>query len=290
MIGRWAVWKREAAVILGALFTLIAFGTSWVLFSQSQFVSIGTLLITIIISMPVTAKLLKQEAQRVRECTHFWHTHEPIVDFLLYFFIGVFVASFLLALVFPGKIFSAHDLYGSQVLSSPDLWLLLRNNIIVMVVSFALSVFYGSGVLFLIVLNANLFASGLAAAARQVIPQQLGFLGNYAFIACNMGVLLFHGVPELASYIFAAVAGSLLAKAFEPNIQFSEHFYRLLKDAGKIVLYALGALLVGVLIESLVSANLAASGICVKQPVTVLAIALVLIIVLVLIEQTRKNK
>ena len=109
--------KRPAySFFLGAFFTLISFFTSFLLFKGTpNFIGISTILFTVILVMPIANKLFyREERLEINKKLGFLKKHEHIIDFFVYFFIGVFIVLFAIALPRPNMVFSEQQLYNIQ--------------------------------------------------------------------------------------------------------------------------------------------------------------------------------
>ena len=317
---KWAEKKNIYSIFLGIFFTLIAFITSNILFKNApSFIGVATLFFVVVISIPSIRKLFESEEMiEVRgKKQPFLKEHEAIIDFYIYFFIGIFVTLFVIALFVPSLVFSEAQLYGGATeeisvnsiaqglpppptpsaklagielsFLNPEMYLIFKNNFYIMLIAFALSLFYGSGALFLIVLNASIFASALASTIRIKLPE-LGFLFKLTFISCNMGIMFLHMIPEVSSYLLAAIAGGVLSKAFVKEKFWSKEFKTVLKDSLILLVSAFIVLVVAAIIEIMISKSLFTSDICINYKYVVLISITVIILGLIIFEIFRKRK
>lgn len=288
----------EYSLYLGVIYSLLSFITSYLLFINiPSFIGVSTLLFTVILSVPIIIKLFQYEERLELKQKNFFKRHRVITDFFIYFFIGVFIVFFVLSLAWPDKVFSQNHLYGTtsnQITGSlpiPDSFLIsaiFKNNLFVMLIAFALSLFYGSGALFLIILNASIFASALATLVRTTAPAGT-FLTKYSFVACNLGIMFFHMIPEVSAYLLAAIAGGVLSKAIMKEKFLSPNFNKILQNSGFLLLIALAVLYLAALIEVKLSRHLFQAQTCSTHMNSILFIALAIIIGLIALEITRKK-
>ena len=148
--------------------------------------------------------------------------------------------------------------------TNKESFMIFKNNAYVMIISFALSLFYGAGALFLITLNASIFASSLAAVIK-TSHAQLGFLAVYSFTICNLGILFLHAIPEVIGYLLAAISGGVLSHAFIREKIMSGNFKIVLKDAILLLLIAIFVLLIAAVLENNVSSKLFSADVCTKN-------------------------
>ncbi|MBS3102641.1 stage II sporulation protein M [Candidatus Woesearchaeota archaeon] len=303
---KWVEKRPVYSFLLGVFFTIISLFTSMILFRNTpNFIGISTILFTVILIVPTVNKLFDLEEKiEVKKNISFFKKHEHIIDFFIYFFIGVFIVLFVVALISPGIVLSEQQLYsietkvvqeGRKLPPPPamgqesELLRIFRNNIYVMIISFVLSLFYGSGALFLITLNASIFASALANAVKSNLTD-FGFLFVYSFTLCNLGVLLFHAIPEVGGYLIAAIAGGVLSHAFIREKIGGKNFKIVLKDSVILVLIASLVLFTAAFIETEVSKRLFTSNVCAKSKFLIIFLLASAIIALVIFEYMRKKK
>jgi hypothetical protein len=303
---RWAEKRPAYSSLLGVIFTVIAFFTSFLLFRQTpNFIGISTILFTVILIIPTVNKLFdREERLEVKEKLSFFIKHEHIIDFFIYFFIGVFMVLFIIALIEPNMIFSEQQLYNVQdkviertadlpapppAVEGQEIARILKNNLYVMVIAFVLSLFYGAGALFLITLNASIFASALANVVKSSLPG-IGILSAYSFTLCNLGIMFFHLIPEVSGYLLAAIAGGVLSHAFIREKRSSKNFKIVLMDSIVLLIAAIVFLVIAAVIENEISKRLFTSGVCVESKFLVIFILGVVIAGIILFEILRKKK
>ena len=304
---KWAEKRPVYSLFLGIFFTLISFFTSFLLFRETpNFIGISTILFTVILVIPTVNKLFDlEEKLEVKEKLSFFIKHEHIIDFFIYFFIGVFIVLFVIALIKPNMVFSEEQLYNIQTsiveegrkLPPPptlgsegkEILRLFKNNMYVMIISFILSLFYGGGALFLITLNASIFASALANVIRNSLPN-VGFISTYTFTLCNLGVMFFHMIPEVSGYLLAAIAGGVLSHAFVREKIGGKNFRIVLLDSIILLIVAIVFLIVAAFIENEISKKLFTSNICVDSHFLIIFILGLILVGIVLFELRRKKK
>ncbi|MBW3003844.1 stage II sporulation protein M [Candidatus Woesearchaeota archaeon] len=305
--GRWLLRRTRYSFFLGLGFPLLALLASYVLFHYSgtrHLISITMILFTVIIALPIVNKLIMIEERReTKKKVRFFKDHEPIVDFYLYFFLGLFITFLLIAIFAPGLVFSEQQLYGGapqvDVVQQRNLppppsvdsgyKVILRNNLLVLAIAFFLSLFYNSGALFIIILNAAIFASALASVIRQNLPLT-NIFHSASFVVCNLGIMFFHMVPEVISYFFAAIAGGVLSKAISKEVIASKRFDKVFKDSLIFLGLSIGFLLLAGFVESEVSKKLFSSGVCVTNQYLIIFVAVAILVFILLLELYRKEK
>lgn len=219
-------WKSTSfSVIFGWIVGLVAFGTSYVLFrGVPHLIGFGTIFFSVLVALPICNKLFQTEEQRERKkYKGFWHEYKHIIDFFFYWFIGLFLIYFVLALIDPMFVFSMEHAFGQKITydtgnsismqSIPDsvqIKSIFKNNITVMILAFFLSLAYGAGSFFLIAFNASLFASALAGVVSASFTPS-DYLSTLIYLGCMISVFFLHSMAELFAYITAAIGGGILS-------------------------------------------------------------------------------
>ncbi len=312
--------KPAFALAAGVFFTLTGFITSYLLFKP--FVGLASILFTVILALPCLMRLFELEEAEQREETSFLTRNEALIDFYLYFFIGSFMVFFLIALVNSSLVFSIEDMqrgsaprgYATEFAPPPpafqqhgEIYSIFQNNFYVMIISFVLSLFYGAGSLFLITFNGSVFAATLAKVIKIKLPRDpswytytfslLGqsivfspaaFWSTYTFMACNLGIMFFHGIPEVLAYFFAAIAGGVLSEAFLREKFLSKGFFKISNNAFMLLSLSVIVLYIAAIIEISVSKYLFVHNVCVTNRWFVNSILLVIITSAVSFEVARK--
>ncbi|HLC46374.1 MAG TPA: stage II sporulation protein M [Candidatus Nanoarchaeia archaeon] len=315
----WVERRPTYSLLLGVVFTLIGFGTSMALFHPSgldHLVGISTILFTVIITIPGIVNLFNIEEEIETEETgsyfkNFFKEHEGVIDFHLYFFVGAFVVLFVISMISPELVFSQERLYnlpleqseqGAEIivdssqlppLLSPitmrETVSIMLNNMYVMLLAFILSLFYGSGALFLITLNASVFASSLARVVTADIIHGTALTAGL-IASCHLSIMFLHGIPEVLSYFLAAIAGGVLSKAFVQEHFMSWGFKRVLTDGLILMTAALLVVAFSAVIEVMISKRLFFSRVCTAVVVPAVIIGAVVFFGLAYLEFHRKYK
>ena len=303
----WAEKRPAYSLFLGVFFTLLSFLTSFLLFRDTpNFIGISTILFIVILVVPTINKLFDiEEKIEVKENLNFFRKHEHIIDFFVYFFIGVFLVLFLIALLKPNMVFSQQQLYSlkSTVISdgrrlppppleardSEQIAKLFKNNLYVMGIAFVLSLFYGAGALFLITLNASIFASAIAGAVSGTFAK-IGLVSGALYAVCNLGIIFLHMIPEVSGYLLAAIAGGVLSHAFIREKIGSKNFKIVLKDAFILLFISAIVLIIAAVTENEISRKLLISDSCSKSAWIIAALLSLIIFIIVVFEILRIKK
>jgi len=149
----------------------------------------------------------------------FWQRHEKdLIVFLLYF-TGVTLAFTIWSMILPGdaflvqtaKINQIHGLTGaatgalsgaSSASQASIFYSIFMNNMQVMIFAFLFSFIFGAGAVFILVWNASILGVYIGQLTKHFLDIPVVSL---SFIP--------HGVPEIAGYIMAGLAGGLISAA-----------------------------------------------------------------------------
>jgi len=118
----------------------------------------------------------------------------------------------------------------------------LESNLTVMLVSFVLSIFYGAGAIFLITLNASVFASFVVFVAQYLAE-------TIKEIFMIIGLFMIHMVPEISGFLIAAIAGGVLSKALMAEKWSSQRFRNVIKDSLMLLVIASVLIVVAAFLE-----------------------------------------
>jgi uncharacterized membrane protein SpoIIM required for sporulation len=151
--------------------------------------------------------------------SRFWVRHEKDIMILLFFFVGLTLSFAVWSVFMPQAFFQAQitkinaiqsiatgsvaDVAtGHAVDQFGTFTRILQNNLQVMTFSFIFSFIFGAGAIFIIVWNASVLGVYIGQLSRFVwqIP-----IVSLSFIP--------HGVPEIAGYLVAGLAGGLISAA-----------------------------------------------------------------------------
>lgn len=119
------------------------------------------------------------------------------------------------------------------------LFLIFANNIYVLIFTLVFSLVFGAGVIFILAWNATVIAAAIAIFTNsQLSSLPLGLL-RY----------LVHGVPEIAAYFIAALAGGIISAAVIRHQVGSEEFWKILQDSLNLIIISVVVLFVAALME-----------------------------------------
>ncbi len=220
---------------------------------------IFSVLFTIIPSVYfITLYIKKQERLDEKDIEHhyskgFWARHDKDMLVFLSFFLGLTFSYAFWAFILPPdtfqlqtmKIQEIRTVAGSVVegYAGVDQFTsfirVFTNNLQVMGFSFVFSVLFGAGAVFIIVWNAS------------ILGVYIGRLSESLFHIPGVSLsFLPHGIPEIAGYLIAGLAGGLISAAIIRGHK-KEILIGIVMDAGKLMAVALLFIFLGALIETM---------------------------------------
>ncbi|VVB60651.1 Stage II sporulation protein M [uncultured archaeon] len=259
--------KKPWHVLIYAIMatTVSLFLASYIFPSQ---VSTTFLFLVTIASFPMIYNVLNDEEtldeNYGRIDLGFLSIHKKAFDIYTYLFLGVVVASSFWYTILPQDFISGafseqiktlSSIRGENVQSGFALFggngfmPIFLNNFSVAFVSFLLSFFYGAGAIFVLSWNASViavFIGNMARAASAQISHPLSGIYSY-LLALPTGMLsiALHGVPEIAAYFIAGIAGGILSIGVIKRHQDT----RIIKDAAALFCLSVVLLIIAAFIE-----------------------------------------
>jgi len=255
--------KRHAYFILflSLIYVFIAYGIAYLFFKESMsLVAVFTLTIILIPSLHHIISL-EEQIERKNGLRHFFRNHATIFKVYFAAFLGI-----LIGFVMIGALFDSVDIYayqidfltgqssigagaiskfasGSYVPSFADVIGLFSQNLGVMLIAFALSVFYGAGAVFLVVFNASLFSAFL-----------FSFINSTSKTIASISFI--HFIPEISGFLLAAIAGAILSAAIINESFSSPYFKNVMKNTCIMLVFSIALVFMGVILEIYVSGSL----------------------------------
>ncbi len=116
---------------------------------------------------------------------------------------------------------------------------ILTNNIYVLIFTLVFSLLFGAGVIFILAWNASVIAAAIGIFTKSSLDKLPIAIGRY-FI---------HGIPEIAAYFVAALAGGIISIAIIRKDIETEKFWDILQDSLNLIIIAVVILIIAALIE-----------------------------------------
>lgn len=252
--------KKRYAFLLGFIAPIFGMFFAFILFRN--FFSFAAVIFTSVLIIPSISKLLTHEEKiEIREkkfhIPTFFKDHKDIFEVYLFVFLGMFLCFFIFSFFLSDIIIST--LQDSEILfSSPvalqfsslepgDFLYFFSKNLIVLLVCFVMSIFYGTGAIIIITWNAFIWSSYFAITALDT-PASV----NQSPILTPFLIIIFvlpHMITEVSSYFLGGIAGGVLSKSITHEKMLSKRFNHILTDALIILIVAIILLVVASYVE-----------------------------------------
>jgi uncharacterized membrane protein SpoIIM required for sporulation len=258
--------------IIGFFYTAVAILVSIFLFHNSialeKYNSIFIVTFTTILSIPFMyyiVKLEEKKEKKIKEETKLIKEHGRAVSALMFLFIGYILAFSLAYIALPqdirdsgfqaqlesycvinrGDIRNCSNINGLSVtgrdvgLSLRGVSAILSNNFFVMITVLLFSFLFGGGAIFILAWNASVIGTAIGLFSKGAIENiPLSFL-RY----------LVHGLPEIAAYFVAALAGGIISVAVIKHDFGKKEFWHVMQDSLDLIILALIILVVAAFME-----------------------------------------
>jgi uncharacterized membrane protein SpoIIM required for sporulation len=194
-------------------------------------------------------ELLEEEYIREHHEKFFWVRHEKDIMIMMFFFLGLTMAFAFWSFIMPESLFQVQiakinqitggsGVTGAAINQGEMFSRILTNNLQVMGFSLLFSFIFGAGVVFIIAWNASILGIYVGAKLSETVWHipvvTLGFLP--------------HGIPEIAGFVCAGLAGGLLSAALIRNRDM--HMLKIIgMDSAKIMGIAISLIFMAAAIE-----------------------------------------
>lgn len=242
---------------------------SWIFSSDvvlSKYSGILVVTFSVIFSLPFMYYLIKNEEERDIEEEGIFRIlkeHSRALRALLWLFLGFVVAFSFWHMILPSSNFQAQietycvinrpanfdecvlD-YGIKASKTTGLitakdrvLMIFANNMYVLIFSLILSLIFGAGAIFVLSWNASVIAAAIGIFAKS----------NLGKLPCGIFRYMIHGLPEIAAYFIAVMAGGIVGIAVIKHDTKTEKFWSILQDALNLIIAAVIILFLSSLIE-----------------------------------------
>lgn len=259
---------------LSIILAKFVFGSDPVL---SKYMGIFIITFSVIFSLPFVYYTLKIEEKKDLQYddeSKLLREHSKAIFSFLWLFLGFMLAFSLGYMILPGgeSMFRAQietfcqinrpnsfndcvtqyglegsiRLTGAATSNTVRLISIFSNNIYVLIFTIIFSLLFGAGAIFILSWNASVIAAAIGIFIKSNISQ------------LPTGVLryMIHGLPEIAAYFVAALAGGILSVSVIRHDTNSEKFWSIVEDALLLVIIAMVILLISAIIEVFITPKL----------------------------------
>ncbi len=250
---------------LGLLYSSFAIALSMWVFNE--YAGLLSVFLTVIACIPLVYGALKLEESKdliIEEEKTLLEEHSKAILFLMMLFLGITV-SYSFWYVFLPHDMSA-DLFRVQTntifalnaqATSIDLFTkILLNNLKVLTFCILFSLFYGAGAIFILTWNASVIATAIGSFVKERAVSSIATfgVGNYV-LPFSHGLLryMIHGIPEIAAYFIAALAGGILSVAITKHDFRTKSFQNIMFDLSNLIIISIIILIIAAAIETYIT-------------------------------------
>jgi len=251
--------KPYKAFFLGFLYTTVAVFLSWMVFKA--YASTTMVFLATMAALPLVYQLITMEEEKDLEgYEEGWllKEHGKALSAFMWLFLGMTLAFTVWYTFLPHDI--STSLFESQRTTinalngkatgfvGADISLFTKiflNNVRVVVFCVLFSFLYGAGALFILAWNAsiigaamgNILRTGIGTAAEAVGMNAVG--GYFQVVSYAIFRYAIHGIPEIAAYFIAGLAGGIISIAVIRHDMGTRKFEHVILDTADLLLIAL---------------------------------------------------
>lgn len=232
--------------VLKVLFA--SFVITFVLGFLNQYIGSNSLFLVALVSLALSYPVVnyirsmnKDEIEHQLNCSLLFMRHEKEMKVFWALFLGVILGFYLVSHLGFTTDFSYQQKFvdgvsGKFLDGSNSFKAIFINNLIVVFFTFIISMFVFSGLIFILVWNASILSYYFYSLSGEVFLKFVSILP--------------HGLLEVGGYVFAGIAGSILAYKFDRSKRFEHEFDKeFLKDLAVLLFGAFFLVLLGAMIE-----------------------------------------
>jgi len=233
--------RPEYALALGILFSTIGLAVSVLMFKESP--SFPAVFLTTLAAAPIAMKLRPTKGDFVRK-------YEHMIKVYAYLFFGMAISFAIWFAILPSAF--TEVLFKEQLLKftvgyfsfgTANFVSIVLNNIGLLLFFFLLSLFYGSGSMFLLSWNASI----LGVMWGNTVKSALAIFNPSLFIVNTIKAFPYL-FPEVIAYFLAAIAGLMLSINFAQKGKFNRTY----KDSMMVLLVALVLIVIAGFVETII--------------------------------------
>ncbi len=224
--------------VIAFIYCIIAAFFAWRIFpSQSSLLSIT---FVTVLFVPFFQRIFAIEEYKDKKPKGSVFTrHTSAIQVYTAFFLGAIMSfAFIYVFIPDMNVFSLQAATLKNMLTGATLetdYLFMKyfiNNSQTMILSFILSVLFGTGAVFILAWNASVIAVYLGFNIKSFIGEGMHSVHAYFYgVPMGLGAIALHGIPEIAGYFMAGLAGGILSIGLLREKYGSPEFNSVAKDA-----------------------------------------------------------
>ncbi len=242
--------------VISFLYSGVAVFFAHQLFPQQS--SILAVALVTIIFVPFFQKLFEIEeriedlAAEKKISAGLFQRHKRIIYVFSAYFLGIiFAMSFIHVFFGYEEVFSMQtkviEGFSASATGYGNFERFFANNSRVMLLTFLLSTMFGAGAILILAWNASVIAVYIGLLTKP-LATQIGGAAYLYTLPIGLGSIALHGIPEIAAYFIAGLAGGILSVGMIRERIASKEFKEILKDSllllstAEILIFAAAAL------------------------------------------------
>jgi len=243
--------KPYYGIIVGFLFASLGIIFAFLIFRTEP--SFPAVFLTTLASAPLIVKIIKSE----RKEKSILRRHEKIIEVYFYLFFGMTIAFAFFSAFLPSEISNAifseqlskfssgYFISGFFTQQSVMFLEIVINNLGLVLFFFILSLFYGSGSMFLLAWNSSI----LGVMWGNILKVSLSLMDPFVFVKNVLFIFPFL-LPEIEAYFLASVAGGIVSA----NLDNKKKLEAAMNDSLVFLILSIVLIVVAGLIEALLIA------------------------------------
>jgi uncharacterized membrane protein SpoIIM required for sporulation len=204
--------KPFYGIILGFLFASLGIIFAFLIFKTEP--SFPAIFLTTLAAAPMIVKMIKSERQQ----KSIIRRHEKVIEVYFYLFFGMTIAFALFNAFLPSEIsnsifseqlnkfYTGYFTVGGFAINSNLFFEIVLNNLGLVLFFFILSLFYGSGSIFLLAWNSSI----LGVMWGNILRVSLSLANPFVFVK-NVFFIFPFLLPEVEAYFLASIAGGIVS-------------------------------------------------------------------------------
>ena len=254
---------------IGMVYASIAlFLSLWIFEQHASLVMVFLVVMACIPLVYSTMKLEEKKDMEIEKESKLLKEHGKALTFLIFLFLGICVAFSIWYVFLPFEAsqnaFSVqqqtitdinNQVTGEAINKSNLFFKIFMNNLKVLSFCILFSFVYGLGAIFILTWNASVIGVAIGNFIRSSISNAAAATGlskiAIYFQAFSLGLFRYaiHGIPEIAAYFAAGLAGGIISIAIVNHDFRTKSFQRIVIDSADLILLAILILVVAGLLE-----------------------------------------
>ena len=266
LITPWKAAKHPWEMLfLGFLYASVAMALSlWIFKDHAGLISVFFTVMACVPLMYNTLRIEEEKVDYISKERSLLKEHGRALLFFMFLFVGITLAFATWYVVLPAEVsqsvFSIQTSTISDINSqvSGNLGMFSRiffNNLKVLTFALLFSFFFGAGAIFILTWNASIIAVAMGVLIKSYILTAgtgpvVAHVGGYSSAMLRYFI---HGIPEIAAYFVAALAGGIISVAIIRKDIMTKNFQRIAFDTSNLIIISIIILVIAGLAETYIT-------------------------------------